>query len=166
MTAQTNQQPLVITRTLNAPVALVFKAWTDKQALAQWWGPQGSAVTVKEFDLSPGGSFHYHLSSAHGEMWGIFKFREIMPPGKLVFVSSFSDEDGNLTRGQFFPNWPLEILNTLTLEETDGKTLLTLKAEPINAADDEIKVFTNLHQSMQQGYAGTFIQLENYLLNQ
>ncbi|MBE9584676.1 SRPBCC domain-containing protein [Mucilaginibacter sp. JRF] len=159
-------QSLVLTRTLNAPVALVFKAWTDREALAQWWGPQGSTVTVKEFNLTPGGLFHYHLSSQHGEMWALFKFREIEAPGKLVFVSSFSDEDGNLTRGPFFPNWPLEILNILTLEEADGKTLLTLTAEPINATADETKVFTDLHPSMQQGYAGTFIQLENYLKNQ
>lgn len=163
---QTTNQSLVLRRTLNAPIRMVFKAWTDREALAQWWGPQGSTVTVKEFNLTPGGLFHYHLNSQHGEMWGLFKFSEINEPDKLVFVSSFSDEDGNLTRGPFFPNWPLEVLNVLTLEESEGKTLLTLTAAPINATDDETKVFTDLHQSMQQGYAGTFVQLENYLSKQ
>jgi len=161
---QVNEPQLVITRVFNAPAALVFKAWTEPVGLAQWWGPAGTTITIKTLDLKPGGRFHYCMHMPNGgEMWGLFTYREITPPQKLVFVNSFSDAEGNIVRGPFFPNWPLEILNTLTLEETDGKTTLTLKGGPINATEEEMQVFATHVQSMQGGFGSSFNRLDEYL---
>lgn len=164
MTQQTTNPQLVLTRLLNAPVELVFKVWTEPEHLAAWWGPTGSTLTVQKFDLQPGGVFHYCMQHPNaGELWAMFKFREISPVNKLVFVSSFSDAEGNITQGPFFKTWPLEVLNVLTLEDVDGKTKLTLSGGPINATAEEMEVYANMIPNMEQGFAGTFVRLDDYL---
>ena len=155
---------LVITRTLDAPREFVYKAWTDPECLAQWWGPKGFTMGSLKLDLRPGGSFHYCMSSANGfEMWGLFIYHEVVPPEKIVFVNSFSDKEGNIIRAPFSATWPLEVYNVLTFTEQDGKTTLTLRGWPYNATAEEQKIFEEGRSSMQQGFAGTFEQLEAFL---
>jgi uncharacterized protein YndB with AHSA1/START domain len=157
-------QPFVITRTLNAPRDLVWKAWTEPERLAQWWGPKGCAIQVHKLDLRPGGIFHYTMSFPGGEdMWCRFAFREVIAPERIVWVNSFSDAEGRVTRPPFEDNWPLEILNEVTFTEEDGRTLLTLYATPINATAEEVTIFDTNRASLNQGYSGTWDQLEEYL---
>ncbi len=154
---------LVITREFNAPRTLVFKALTEADRLAQWWGPKGFAMGSVQLDLRPGGKFHYSMTSNGFEMWGLFVYHEIVAPERLVFVNSFSDKDGNITRAPMSATWPLEVYNILTLTEHNGKTTLTLRGWPHNATAEEIKTFNEGRNSMQQGFAGTFEQLDEYL---
>lgn len=158
---------LVLTRELDAPRELVWKAWTQKEALAQWWGPVGFDIDIKKFELKPGGYFHYSMDNNQGlKMWGRFEFKEINAPEKLVFVNGFSNEAGTLERAPFFDGkWALEIKNTLTLTENNGKTTLTLRGYPINATAEEMDMYHANRASMQGGFAGTFKQLEAYLSN-
>ena len=162
--AELQDKELVITRTFNAPRELVFKMWAQAEHMAHWWGPKGFELIIAELDLRPGGTFHYQMRSPDGfEMWGKFAYHEIDPPQRIVFVTSFSDRDGSITRAPFNPSWPLEVMNVLTLEEVNGKTKLTLAGGPINASEDELKVFREGVSSMQQGFGGTFDQLDEYL---
>jgi uncharacterized protein YndB with AHSA1/START domain len=155
---------LVITRVFDAPRELVFKAWSEAGRLAQWWGPKGCNIEVISLEFRPGGVFHYCMSMPDGgEMWGKFIYHEIVEPETIVFVSSFSDREGKITRAPFSPSWPLEVLNNLTLNEKDGKTTLTLSGGPINATQEETKTFASFVGSMQQGFGGTFDQLAEYL---
>ena len=158
---------LGITREFDAPVDLVWKAWTDPAALAAWWGPAGSSVSVKTFDLQPGGVFHYSMKSANGpDIWGRFVYREVSPTQRLVFVNSFSDEAGGIASNPWMPGWPLEIVNTLTLEDCDGKTRLTIHGAPINASALERKTFEGGRPGMKTGFDGTFRKLDSYLAEQ
>jgi uncharacterized protein YndB with AHSA1/START domain len=158
------ERELVITRTFDAPRDLVFKAWTDPEHLQHWWGPKGFTFSVAKLDLRPGGMFHYSMKSPDGhEMWGRFVYREIVAPEKIVFVNSFSDEEGNVTRAPFSPTWPLEVFNTLTLSEHEGQTTLTLRGGPINATEEERRTFEAASESIKQGFSGTFDQLADYL---
>lgn len=164
MSANKAANELVITRTFNAPRDLVFKVWTEAEHLKHWWGPTGFELGVSKLDLRPGGIFHYSMKSSDGhEMWGKFVYHEIAAPEKLVYVNSFSDPEGNTVRAPFSQTWPLEILNTLTFTENEGKTTVTLRGGPINATEEEMKMFDSMHESMQQGFAGTFGQLDEYL---
>ena len=154
-----------ISRTFNAPRALVWKAYTEIDQLAKWWGPKGFTWIKGTLDLKPGGMFHYGMRAPTGqEMWGKFVYQEITEPEKIVFVSSFADENGNIIRSPFLDPWPLEILNTVTFTESEGKTTLTIKGGPINATEEEYSKFEEMHKSMQQGFGGTFDQLAEYLL--
>jgi uncharacterized protein YndB with AHSA1/START domain len=158
------ERELVITRVFDAPRKLVWKAFTESDRLAQWWGPQGFTMLVRTLDFRPGGVFHYAMRAPDGHvMWGKFVYREIQAPERMVFVNSFSDEDGAIIRAPFSPTWPLEVLNTVTLTESDGTTTVTLRGGPINATEKERDTFWNSQQSVQQGFAGTFDQLAAYL---
>jgi uncharacterized protein YndB with AHSA1/START domain len=154
----------VITRELNAPLDLVWKVYTSENHLAKWWGPKGFKMLKAKLDLRPGGTFHYGMQSPDGHsMWGKFVYRDIVPGKKLVFIVSFSDENGGVTRHPMAGNWPLEVFNTVTFEERNGKTFLTISGFPINASDEERKIYDDSHAGMQQGFKGTMDQLEEYL---
>jgi uncharacterized protein YndB with AHSA1/START domain len=161
------EEEFVFSRVLDAPRELVWKAWTEADRLAQWWGPKGAKIRVITLDVRPGGAFHYSMQFKPGhEMFGRFIYREIAPPERLVFINSFSDADGGLTRAPFPQlqgKWPLEVLNTLTLTEQGGKTALTLRGRPINATQEEIAMYVGMFDSMRQGFGGTFDQLAEHL---
>lgn len=97
------------------------------------------------------------------EMWGKWVFREITPPRKLVYINSFSDEKGGLTRHPMSPTWPLEMLTTVTFEEEDGKTQLTLTWVPVNANEQERQTFLGGMDGMKSGWTGSFDNLDNEL---
>jgi len=157
-------EEFVITREFDAPRDLVFAAWTEPERLAQWWGPKGFTVKVANVDLRPGGMFHYGMVAPDGsEMWGKFIYREITPPERMVFIVSFSDENGGTTRHPMAPTWPREMLNTVTLTEHGDKTTLTLRSSAYAATEEERATFKAGHSSMQGGFTGTFDQLAAYL---
>ncbi len=154
----------VITRLIDAPRAQVWKVYTEIEHLAKWWGPAGFTWIGGSLDLRPGGLFHYGTRSPQGqEMWGKFAYREIAAPERLVFTNSFSDKDGNTLRAPFAADWPLEVLNTVTFAEQDGKTTLLMRGTPFNATEAERKRFEAMKPAMDQGFAGTFAQLDGYL---
>lgn len=154
----------VVTRTVNAPIQLVWDVYTKAEHLGNWWGPKGFKIHVSKLELKPNGIFHYYMETPDGHrMWGKFVYHEIVAPEKLVFVNSFSDENGNSTRHPMSPTWPLEVYNVLTLEEKDGKTTINLRGKPYNASEEEIKTFEDGFSSMQQGFKGTLDHLEEYL---
>ena len=154
----------VISRTFDAPRDKVWKAWTEAERLKQWWGPKGFTVSHCTVDLRPGGVMHYCLRSPDGQdMWGKFIYREIVKPEKLVFVVSFSDEKGGITRHPMSPDWPREMLSTVTFAVQHGGTLLTVRWIPTNATELERKTFVDGRDGMKQGWGGTFDQFAAYL---
>ena len=162
--ARLSGEQFVISRTFDAPRELVFKAWTEPQHLAQWWGPKGMAIKVHRLNLERGGIFHYSMHTPDGhEMWGKFVYREIVPPARLVFVNSFSDKDAGITRHPMSAEWPLEVLSVITFTETAGKTTVKLQGIPINATESERKTFAAGFESMKKGFGGTLDQLAEHL---
>jgi uncharacterized protein YndB with AHSA1/START domain len=154
----------VISREFDAPRDLVFKAWTEPERLAQWWGPKGFKVKVANVDLRPGGMFLYGMVAPDGsEVWGKFIYREITPPERMVFINSFSDENGGTTRHPMAPTWPLQMLNVVTLTDHGEKTTLTLRSSAYEATKEERDTFRAGRSSMQGGFTGTFDQLTGYL---
>jgi len=153
----------LISRTFDAPRDLVWAAWTETERLMQWFGPKGSTMTYAKNDLRPGGTFLYAMQFAGSELWGKWVYREIVPPERLVLVSSFSDADGNVTRHPMSPTWPRQTLSTTTLAEDGGKTTVTIDWRPLDASEEELDTFAKGKPSMNQGWGGTFDQLDEYL---
>jgi len=109
---------LTITRIFDAPRSLVFKAWTDSEHIARWWGPRGFKSDVIKNDLRPGGGYRIHMLGPDGDHWSQGVYREVVPPERLVMVGSWADAQGNPTRP--------ETTLTLLFEDLGGKTKLTL----------------------------------------
>ncbi len=109
---------LVFTRIIRAPRELVFKAWTDPRMLSKWWGPNGFTNPVCELEAVPHGRIYIDMKSPGGTLYPMDgEVLEIIPPEKLVFTSAALDQQQQRL---------LEVRNTLTLEETDGNTRLSL----------------------------------------
>jgi uncharacterized protein YndB with AHSA1/START domain len=106
----------VITRIFDAPRELVFEMWTDPKHLAKWFGPKDFTATIIENDVRPGGAYHFHMRGPnYDDHWrGIY--REVIVPERLVF-----------TWGGGSPPPPQSTLVTVTFEDVDGKTRLTLR---------------------------------------
>jgi uncharacterized protein YndB with AHSA1/START domain len=133
--------------------------------MKQWWGPKGVKVVKSEMDLRPGGTYLYGMQVPDAPvMWGKFVYREIVPKEKLVFINSFSDEKGGVTRHPMAPTWPLQMLSTFTFEDVPGgKTRFTVRWSTHNATAEEQETFDAGHASMTQGWSGTMEQFEAYL---
>jgi uncharacterized protein YndB with AHSA1/START domain len=163
--AKTKDRDFVISRVFDAPRDLVWQCFTQVERMKHWWGPKGVTVVKAEMDLHVGGTFHYAMQPpGGGVMWGKFVYREITPPERMVFISSFSDEAGGLTRHPMSPNWPLQMFSIFTFEELPGgKTKFTVRWSPYEATDTERATFDAGHDSMTGGWGGTLDQLESYL---
>lgn len=163
--AQTSDVPeFVIERAFDAPRDMVWKAWTEADRLARWWIPKQFARVSSTLDFRVGGMFLYCMRSPDGkDMWSKFVYREIVAPERLVFVASSSDKDGATTPSPWFPVFPREILNTMTLSEAGGRTQLSLRAHPINASDEEMAKYAAVKPGMTMGFRGIFDQLEELL---
>jgi uncharacterized protein YndB with AHSA1/START domain len=162
-----NSQTFTISREFNAPREKVFEVFSKAEHLAKWWGPVGFEVAVKKLEFRPQGVFHFSMAAPDGSiMWGRFVYREIIAPERIVFVNSFSDENERITRHPEAQDWPAEMLVIINFTEHDGKTLIKLESEAINATAGEIKAFEDGFASMTGGYGGTFDQLETYLAQQ
>ena len=86
MENNTKDRELLLTRTLNAPIDLVWEAWTDPQHIAKWWGPNGFTNTITTMDMKPGGEW---ILTMHGPDGTDYKnksiFKEVIPQKKIVF---------------------------------------------------------------------------------
>ena len=155
----------VITRVLDAPRELVWQAFTDPKRMKEWWGPKGAKVLHSKMDLKPGGTYHYGMQMPDGmAIWGKFTFREIVPRERLVFITSFSDEDSGITRHPMAPSWPMLMHSTFTFEdEPGGKTKVTIRWQAYQASPEEQAAFDAGHDSMRQGWGGTLEVLTAYL---
>ncbi len=108
---------LVITRVFDAPRELVFQAWTDLEQLAAWSAPDTFTTVHVEGDLRPGGKWRMGMrSDAYGEFWNHGEWREITPPERLIFTTSWEETDGRPEH---------EMLITVTFTDLDRKTEMT-----------------------------------------
>jgi uncharacterized protein YndB with AHSA1/START domain len=112
---------LVVSRTFDAPRKLVWKAWTEPEQMAKWWGPHMFTNPVCEMDVRPGGTLLIHMQGPEGPampMQGVFQ--EVTPLEKLVFTTrAFLDEKGESG---------IETTNIVTFREEGGKTIVRLES--------------------------------------
>jgi len=116
----TADREIVITRLINAPRELVFKVWTDQEHLEKWWGPNGFTTTTSEFDFRPGGVWFHTMHGPDGTDYpNEVYYEEIVPPERITYVHGGGDAPG-VDDAQFHA--------TITFEDEDGKTRLTMKS--------------------------------------
>ena len=124
----TLERELVITRLIDAPRELVFRAWTESAQLAKWFGPKDYPAISAEADARQGGRWRAALRGTEdGRLLTLGgTFREVVPPDRLVFTFAW-DEEGE--RG-------LETVVTVTFAEQGRKTLMTFRQTPFQSAGE------------------------------
>jgi len=153
------KQELVITRVFDAPRELVWKAWIDPEHFKRWWGPKDYTCPFCEMDLRVGGKYLNCMRSPEGQdYWSTGVYREIIPIERIVFTDCFADEKGNIVPATHYglsPDFPLEMLVTVTFEDHDGKTKMTLRHIGLPAGPDS--------DGAQQGWSESFDKLAESL---
>jgi uncharacterized protein YndB with AHSA1/START domain len=131
METNTSTKEILITRLINAPREAVFKAWIDPEQLVRWYAPKPCTIHFKKIDVREGGEFHscIHVPNFKN-CWCKGVYKEVRFPERLVFSMLIADEAGNTSNAVaegMDPDWPTETTVTVTFEDQDGKTLLTLQ---------------------------------------
>jgi uncharacterized protein YndB with AHSA1/START domain len=142
-----SDREIVITRTFNAPRAVVFDAWTKAKHVTQWWDPSGAPLAVCEIDLRPNGAFRFVHQGPEGVKHAFTgMYREIVAPARLVFTTQISPSGG-------------ESVGTLVFSEHEGRTTLTMTIACQSMADRDAL----LKMGVDVGTTRTLDNLDEYL---
>jgi uncharacterized protein YndB with AHSA1/START domain len=144
-----SDRELVVTRTFNGPVHLVFDAWTKPELLMRWWAPKSFGVSFIscEVDARTGGSYKFVVSHPSSEQPMEFfgRYIEVTPPSRLVWTNDEGAEGGAVT--------------TVTFEARGAETVVVMRdmypsKEALDAA---------IASGSTSGFSETFEQLDALL---
>jgi uncharacterized protein YndB with AHSA1/START domain len=132
---------ILITREFDAPRELVWRAWTTPELVRRWWHANRGEMTVCEIDLRVGGTWRYAMDvEGFGEVGFHGEYREIVPNERLVSTEVYEgipDADEQAA------------LDTLTLEEVDGRTLMSVLVEHPTKEGRDAHIESGMEDGMQ-----------------
>ena len=147
----------VITRVLDAPRELVFKAWVDPELMAQWWGPHTFTNPVCTLDVQPGGAYRIVMRGPDGvdyPLKGVY--REVARPERLVMTVDCSEHPDawhdlvNPNRDKSMGRPTLDMLQTVTFENLEHATRLTVSIRFASAATRDALVKIGMNEGWSQ----------------
>jgi uncharacterized protein YndB with AHSA1/START domain len=141
ITAEPGLPFIDIRREFDAPRDVIFRAHTDPELLVQWLGPRGYETTVDRWEVRDGGAWRYVSRDAEGNEFGFHGvFHGPPTPERLVQTFEFEGAPGHVS------------LDSLTLEERDGRTLVHIHSvhETVEARDAMVE--SGMEDGVQQGY--------------
>jgi uncharacterized protein YndB with AHSA1/START domain len=139
VTLPTDEQILIV-RQLDAPARLVWEALTTPELVRRWWHARRGEMTVVEIDLRVGGSWRYAMTATNGGFEVAFhgEYREIVPHERIVSTEVY--EGGTESE---------PALTTMTLEERDGGTTLTILVQHAGTAERDAHVESGMEDGLQ-----------------
>jgi uncharacterized protein YndB with AHSA1/START domain len=148
ITAEPGKQEIVMRRNYDAPRALIFRAYTDRSLIPQWWGPRMYTTIVDRLDARPGGLWRFVNRDAEDKEYAFHGvYHEVAAPERIVATFEFEGAPGHVS------------LETLTLEENNGRTMLTNRSVFQSVADRDAM----LQHGMEEGAAETMDRLGELL---
>ena len=92
---------VVVERSFDAPVDLIWQMWTDPEHFKAWYGPDGATIPVAKMDVRVGGTrlVCMEVQSPAGpmQMWFTGEYREVIENERLVYTEAMCDENGKLS---------------------------------------------------------------------
>ncbi len=122
---------LEVTRTIDAPVELVWQAWVDSDLVRQWWGPTGFTAPTARMDFREGGTSLVCMRSPEGhDIYNTWTYRVITPMERIEFDSRFADQEGTTVEPAAIglpPDIPQPVPHVVAFQNMgDGRTTLTV----------------------------------------
>ena len=150
----------ILEHKFNASREQVWRAWTDPDLLSHWYGPNIETI-IHKLDLKVNGFWLCEMKWGENSMYQSGEYLEIVPPEKLVWLHSTTDEKWNVFA--MSNNWPRTLHSTITLEDNEGATIQTLTWVPHNATDAELTFFENAKDDMGKGWGAGMKLMEELL---
>lgn len=152
----------VTSREFNTDIGTMWKMWTDPNYTMKWLAPKGTTTGKCEMDFRRDGTCHYSIIAPDGSSsWGKNYYIDIVKNLRLIYVTTFSNVQGEITRHPMAPEWPCELLTTINfINISDLNTKIEIRWYPINAKPSEIKCFNEAHTGMMMGWNGSLDQLQ------
>ena len=128
-----SKDAIVIERTFDAPVDLIWQLWTQPDHFQNWYGPKGFSVPVANMDVRVGGKRLLCMESQDGstKMWLAGEYTEIVPNVRLVYTESMADEHGNVVLPSAYgandEDYPAMTTVTVQLEDLGGRTKMVMR---------------------------------------
>jgi uncharacterized protein YndB with AHSA1/START domain len=139
---------IAITRSFDAPRELVFKAFTDADAVRQWWGLNSTETIVDQLEARPGGRWRFVQRDRDGNEFGFHGvYHDLQAPERIVYTFEFEGMPGHV------------LLETLVFEDQDGRTQMTDTSVFQSVADRD----GMLQSGMESGAAESMDRLDEYL---
>ncbi len=110
--AEPGSHSMTMIRTFSAPKALVFRAYTDPEAIPRWWGPEGLETVVDRMDARDGGSWRFVQRDQAGAEFAFHGVYHSVTMDQIVHTFEWEGMPGHV------------FMETVYLEEQDGKTTL------------------------------------------
>lgn len=154
----TNETDLVLERTLDAPVDLVWEAYTNPEHLKKWFAPKPFEISEIEMDLRPGGVFRIRMTgpdgfdTGHGTPGCVL---EVIEGKKLVWTSALGPGYRPNEAGEGCESFPMTAVITFA-DAGNGKTAYKAVALHKDLADKE----THEKMGFHDGWGTTAGQLE------
>lgn len=152
------KEDLVVTRIIDAPVELVWKAWTDPEHVMKWWGPKYYTSPSCQIDLREGGKYVFCMRAPQEQggqdsyTAGVFK--KIVPMELLEFTQGLSDQDGNPidpAQAGMPPDFPKAIRTVVTFKRFRGDmTELTVTEYAWPVSQMMVYSLAGLHQCIDK----------------
>lgn len=124
------EKQIVVSRSFDAPLDLVWQAWTEPKHFMQWYGPKGFSTPMCEIDFRVGGRHLWSMLSPDGkQMYYTGEYKEILPMERIVYSDGMSDAEGNAISAQAMgmPDGSPDSMDvTVTFSHKDGKTTVTV----------------------------------------
>jgi uncharacterized protein YndB with AHSA1/START domain len=134
MSSETMAHDVIVTRVFDAPIELLWKAWSEPEYVKQWWGPTGFSCPRAEMDFREGGTSLVCMRApaefGSQDLYNTWTYTEIVPLQRFEYILRFTDKDGNAfnpTDMGFPPGIPREVRNVNIFKDLgSGKTELTV----------------------------------------
>jgi uncharacterized protein YndB with AHSA1/START domain len=133
--ADNNSSPdaVVIERSFDAPVDLIWQMWTDAELFKTWYGPDGATIPVAKMDVRVGGTrlvcMEMQTPGGPMQMWFTGEYREVVKNERLVYTESMSDEKGNVPSPSDMgmpDGHPMTTEVRVELEDVGGRTKMVM----------------------------------------
>lgn len=135
-----SQDAVVMERSFDAPVDLIWQMWTDPEHFKEWYGPNGATIPVAKMDVRVGGrrlvSMEVQSPGGSMQMWFVGEYREVVENERLVYTESMSDEGGNVVSPSDMgmpEGHPTTTEVSIDLQEVGGRTRMALTHRGIAA---------------------------------
>ncbi|GIT81229.1 hypothetical protein LLS1_28980 [Leifsonia sp. LS1] len=156
---------VVVRRILDAPVATVWRLWTDPELVTEWWGPEDYTSESATIDLRVGGAYVFGMRAPEYQGGAVSftggVYSAIVPHERLEFTQSITDEDGTpLPDDQLPDGFTQGIRTVVEFRDVRGLTELTITEHGWRRSLMSVFAYAGMHQSLDKLTSGTLRELE------